>query len=361
MPDALPGVTAGAQTTHIKDVEAHVRGLEADVEYWRAKRLEPRILHFVRRNVLPLHALLAAAAPSDGPATSSPAGSPASSPATDQHAENVQHEHEHAPLETRIRALEDRLDDYVRGITLAATEPGLVDFVIDDARTESGAYDPFLRFAKRERGGSLEERLDRLDRELRLNEQVLDTFTRALITAGLIDPAERERRRARLAARQGEWNGARVVARAWVDPDFKTRLLANGREAVQELDIAPGRLAVLAVAENTPAVHHVVVCTLCSCYPNELLGHPPWWYRDESYKQRIVQDPRATLAEMFALEVPDTQVVEVHDSTSDLRWFVLPERPAGTEDWSEEELAGLVTQEALVGVAVPRATDRPRA
>jgi nitrile hydratase len=351
-------VTA-APTSHMTDFEGHVAALEADIEYWRTKRLEPRIVHFVRRNVLPLHALLAAAAGSAEGDDSSVDRGRAPGQEEEAHAhgpgghEHGEHEHEHEPLETRIRALEDRLDDYVRGIALAATEPGLVDFVIDDSRTESGAYDEFLRFTKRKRGGTLAERLDRLDRELTVNAQVLDTFVRALVATGLIDPAEREKRRARLASRQGEWNGARIVARAWVDPDFKARLLSNGRDAVQELDIPPGRLAVLAVAENTPSVHHVIVCTLCSCYPNELLGHPPWWYRDESYKRQIVHEPRSTLAEMFGLEIPDSKVIDVHDSTSDLRWFVLPERPAGTEDWSEAELAGLVTMEALVGVATP--------
>jgi nitrile hydratase len=180
---------------------------------------------------------------------------------------------------------------------------------------------------------------------------VLNVFQQALTAADLLDVATLQRRHDEHATFDGARNGARIVARAWVDPDFKQRLIENGREAVRELDVPPGRLAVLAVAENTPAVHNVVVCTLCSCYPSELLGNPPWWYRDASYKEQIVQDPRAKLAEAFALQVPDDKVIEVHDSTSDLRWFVLPERPAGTDGWSEEELAELVTVESLVGVA----------
>ena len=143
------------------------------------------------------------------------------------------------------------------------------------------------------------------------------------------------------------------MARAWVDPDFKERLIANGREAVRELDIPPGLLAKLGVAENTDSVHNVVVCTLCSCYPRALAGDPPWWYRHDSYKQQIVQDPRGVLGEMFGLKVPEEVTIQVHDSTADLRWIVLPQRPAGTEGWSEEKLAELVTIESMVGVSKP--------
>ena len=158
------------------------------------------------------------------------------------------------------------------------------------------------------------------------------------------------RQRAFLAGR-GAWNGARIVARAWVDPGFKQALLARGREAVRELNIPPGKLGKLGVAENTATLHNVVVCTLCSCYPHDLLGDPPWWYRDDSYKQRIVEDPRGTLAHRFNLRLPGGVEVRVHDSTSDVRWMVLPRRPAGTQGWSEEELARLVTIDSLVGTA----------
>ncbi len=144
--------------TQMKDFEAHVTAVEADLEYWRVKRIEPRMLHFVRRNILPLHALFATAARmgTDG------AGKPISIRSDGKIGEeehNHEHEHKHEALEERIRGLEDRLDDYVRAIALAATDPGKVDFVIDDSRTESGAYDPFFKFTKRAHGGSLEERL----------------------------------------------------------------------------------------------------------------------------------------------------------------------------------------------------------
>src|SRR5262249_3464700 len=117
------------------------------------------------------------------------------------------------------------------------------------------------------------------------------------------------------------------------------------------VNIPPGRLGKLGVAENTATLHNVVVCTLCSCYPHDLLGDPPWWYRDDSYKERIVQDPRGTLADRFNLRLPESVEVRVHDSTSDVRWMVLPRRPAGTNGWSEEELARLVTIDSLVGTA----------
>jgi nitrile hydratase len=148
------------------------------------------------------------------------------------------------------------------------------------------------------------------------------------------------------------------VARAWLDPEFKRRLLATGRAAVRELDIPPGRLGRLGVAENTDDVHNIVVCTLCSCYPHDLLGNPPWWYRTDEYKERIVAEPRATIRDMFGLELPGRVTVRVHDSTSDVRWMVIPQRPAGTEGMDEEQLAALVTSESLVGAAVLQPTAR---
>jgi len=336
---------------NMKDFEAHVTALEADLEYWRVKRIEPRILHFVRRNILPLHALFVTAANR----VTNRAGTPIFSRSDGKNGEeehNHEHGHEHEELEERIRGLEDRLDDYVRAIALAATDQGKVDFVIDDSRKESGAYDPFFKFIKRTHGGSLEERIQQLDLELTQNMLVLETFTRSLIENGLISEKTITKRRAEQED-EGAKNGARIVARAWVDPDFQQRLKANGREAVRELDIPPGLLAKLGVAENTDKVHNVVVCTLCSCYPRALFGDPPWWYRHDTYKQQIVQDPRAMLGEMFGLKLPEEVTIQVHDSTADLRWFVLPQRPAGTEGWSEEELAKLVTIESLIGVSKP--------
>jgi nitrile hydratase len=158
---------------------------------------------------------------------------------------------------------------------------------------------------------------------------------------------------------QGYRNGARLVARAWLDPEFKRRLLETGRQAARELGIPPGRLGKLGVAENTEHEHNVVVCTLCSCYPHDLLGDPPWWYRTDEYKRRIIEDPRAMLAEMFGLHVPPHRSITVRDSTSDVRWMVLPRRPEGTEALTEDELADLVTPESLVGAGEPRTPQDP--
>lgn len=149
--------------------------------------------------------------------------------------------------------------------------------------------------------------------------------------------------------------GAQVVAHAWVDPDFKARLLENASAAIQELGIEPGT-AHLIVVENTPEVHNVVCCTLCSCYPWKLLGLPPTWYKSPPYRSRIVIDPRGVLSE-FGLHIPDSVEVRVWDSTSDCRYLVLPERPPGTETLGEEELVALVSRDAMVGVArVPAPT-----
>ena len=147
--------------------------------------------------------------------------------------------------------------------------------------------------------------------------------------------------------------GAAVVARAWTDPAFKARLLADGNAAVAPFGVDMGE-AKLTVVESTDKVHNVIVCTLCSCYPRALLGLPPDWYRSKRYRARIVAEPRAVLAELGTV-VPDDVAVRVHDSLADLRYLVLPRRPAGTEGWSEERLAAIVTRDHMVGVAVPSA------
>jgi nitrile hydratase len=147
--------------------------------------------------------------------------------------------------------------------------------------------------------------------------------------------------------------GARVVAHAWVDPAFKARLLANGTAACEELGVAMAGTK-LVVVESTAKVHNLVVCTLCSCYPRMLLGLPPDWYKSRAYRSRAVREPRAVLRE-FGTELPGDVTVRVHDSTADMRYLVLPMRPAGTEGWSEERLAALVTRDSMVGVSVPRA------
>ena len=146
--------------------------------------------------------------------------------------------------------------------------------------------------------------------------------------------------------------GAKVVARAWVDAGFKQRLLENGTKACEELGLDVPALKLLAV-ENTPQVHNAIVCTLCSCYPRMLLGIPPEWYKSRNYRSRMVREPRAVLAE-FGLQIPEATQIRVHDSTADMRYIVLPMRPAGTEGWSEERLATLVNRDSMIGVAVPK-------
>jgi len=147
--------------------------------------------------------------------------------------------------------------------------------------------------------------------------------------------------------------GAKVVARAWVDAQYKKRLLENGTKACEELGLDVPALKLVAV-ENTPQVHNAIVCTLCSCYPRMLLGIPPEWYKSRNYRSRMVREPRAVLAE-FGLTIPDHVQIRVHDSTADMRYIVLPMRPAGTEGWSEERLASLVSRDSMIGVAVPKA------
>jgi nitrile hydratase len=152
--------------------------------------------------------------------------------------------------------------------------------------------------------------------------------------------------------KRGYERGARVVARAWMDRDYRQRLLANGTTACEELGLEVPALKLL-VVENTPEVHNAIVCTLCSCYPRMLLGIPPEWYKSRNYRSRMVREPRAVLAE-FGLEIPERVAIRVHDSTADMRYLVLPMRPSGTEGWSEERLASLVTRDCMIGVAVPR-------
>lgn len=149
-------------------------------------------------------------------------------------------------------------------------------------------------------------------------------------------------------------DGARLVARAWVDTEFKDRLLADARGAALELGLDPGPSPIVVALENTGAVHHMVVCTLCSCYPKALLGPPPDWYKSLPYRSRAVSDPRGVLRE-FGLELDDGVEVRVVDSTADVRYLVLPARPDGTETMSELELAALVTRDTMIGVAQPGA------
>ena len=171
-----------------------------------------------------------------------------------------------------------------------------------------------------------------------------------VVEKGLVDPAALDAPVDTCEHKIGPRNGAQVVARAWVDSGFKKRLLADGTAAIAELGFGGRGGDYLQVVENTPTVHNLVVCTLCSCYPWAVLGLPPIWYKSAAYRSRVVIDPRGVLRE-FGLELPKDVEVRVHDSTAELRYLVLPERPAGTEKLKEEELAALVTRDAMIGVA----------
>ena len=171
-----------------------------------------------------------------------------------------------------------------------------------------------------------------------------------LVEKGIVDPAALDTLVDTFEHKVGPRNGARVVARAWVDPAFKKRLLENAAKAVAELGYNTGQGEHMVVVENGPKVHHLVVCTLCSCYPWPVLGLPPVWYKSAPYRSRAVIDPRGVLEE-FGLELDEDVEIHVWDSTAELRYFVLPERPAFTESMSEEELAAIVTRNSMIGVA----------
>jgi nitrile hydratase len=178
------------------------------------------------------------------------------------------------------------------------------------------------------------------------------TLRELLVQKGLITEEDVNRQVDDMRARTPE-RGARVVARAWMDADFRKRLMESGTKACEELglDVAPMRLVVV---ENTAQVHNVIVCTLCSCYPRPLLGIPPDWYKSRNYRSRMVREPRTVLKE-FGLAVKDEIQIRVHDSTADMRYMVLPMRPAGTDGWNEEKLASLVNRDSMIGVALPMA------
>ena len=181
--------------------------------------------------------------------------------------------------------------------------------------------------------------------------EVLSRAMQELLEERGVITAEQVRARMEQFDKDFPARGARVIAHAWVDPEFKKRLLADGKAACAEfgIDLEADRLIAV---ENTPEVHNVVVCTLCSCYPRALLGMPPTWYKSENYRKRVVRDPRAVLKE-FGTVLPENVTVRVHDSNADMRYVVVPMRPHQTEGWNEERLARILTRDALVGVTIP--------
>lgn len=180
---------------------------------------------------------------------------------------------------------------------------------------------------------------------------LLGALRQVLTEKGITDPAEiAERIRVTDAASPAR--GAAMVAKAWVDTEFRALMLADGARAAESLGISMRGMPPLGVLENTAEVHHLVVCTLCSCYPRAVLGYPPFWFKSTSYRARAVRDPRGVLAE-WNTHLPETTKIRVVDSTADYRWMVLPRRPAGTEGWTEAALAALVDEGDMIGVTVP--------
>lgn len=199
-----------------------------------------------------------------------------------------------------------------------------------------------MKDSRHEHGGH------RMPSDPALRVQALESL---LVEKGLVDPAALDALVEAYEHQIGPHNGARVVARAWADAAYKERLLADATAAIAELGFGGLQGEHMIAVENTPAVHNLVVCTLCSCYPYPLLGLPPVWYKSAAYRSRAVIDPRGVLRE-FGLEIPAGKQIRVWDSTAELRYLVLPQRPEGTQHMTEEQLATLVTRDAMIGVAV---------
>jgi nitrile hydratase len=197
---------------------------------------------------------------------------------------------------------------------------------------------------------------DHDDSPIALRVEALESL---LVEKGVVDPATVDEIVRYYEQDVGPLNGAKVVARAWADAAYRKRLLDDASVAIAELGFTGPEGEHMVVVENTPAVHNVVVCTLCSCYPWAVLGLPPAWYKSPAYRSRIVREPRAVLAEM-GLSLPEEVEIRVWDSSAEVRYLVLPERPAGTESWTEERLATLVSRDAMVGTAKAGAPEEPR-
>jgi Nitrile hydratase, alpha chain len=185
-------------------------------------------------------------------------------------------------------------------------------------------------------------------------ERLLVALRSVLAAKGIASAAEISERIA-ITDTASPGQGARMVAKAWVDPAYRARLMEDGSKAAEELGIPMRGMPPLGVLENTAELHHLVVCTLCSCYPRAVLGYPPFWYKSAAYRARAVRDPRGLLAEEWGTMLPDNVRLRVVDSTADYRWMVLPRRPAGTEGWDQARLASIVREGDMIGVTIPSA------
>src|SRR5207249_6314565 len=200
-----------------------------------------------------------------------------------------------------------------------------MDMVTEDNRKERGDYDDFFKIKKKEHHGTLEERMVNVEQDLKDYQELLEVFVQALIQRGWSTRGELEQRWKQLHEER-PWAGGVIVAKAWTDATFKQALLTTGREALKEMGVHQGKVGKMVVVENTDAVHNVVVCTLCSCYPWPVLGLPPVWYKAPPYRARMVREPRAVLRELGA-ELPESVEIRVWDSSAEVRYMVLPRRP----------------------------------
>ena len=183
-------------------------------------------------------------------------------------------------------------------------------------------------------------------------ERLLTALLGLLAQKGLVSDTEIQDRIA-ITDKASPGQGARMVAKAWTDPDYRSAMLADGSKAAEAIGIPMRGMPPLGVLENTPALHNLVVCTLCSCYPRAVLGYPPFWYKSAAFRARAVRDPRGMLAEEWKTVIPDEVALRVVDSTADYRWMVLPLRPAGTDGWTPDQLAAIVREGDMIGVTVP--------
>jgi nitrile hydratase len=312
---------------HHEDIESHVRSVEEDVEYWRTKRLEPRVFRLLRKGQITFYDIMQAS----GKARS-----------------EIEPLEDKGNIEERVTALELELGKFIRSIEVATSVIGS-KVLVEESRQEAGVYDEKLKLVHREVSGTIDERVSHLERMLYEDVLLVRAVLKILVEKGLIS---RQKLAEMLEAQSPPRfeSGSKIVAKAWLDPEFKSRLLKDAKGTLRELGFALNRTPKLVVLEDTESVRNVIVCTLCSCYPYELLGNPPWWYKHDSYKEAIVRNPKRTLDEMFDLRVPPDVEVRVYDSTSDIRYMVLPRRPDGMQEMSEEELASFVTKESLIGV-----------
>ena len=313
---------------HSEDLDAHLISVEEDMEYWRTKRMEPRVFRLLRKGEISFSDIITSA---DSAGKHVPA--PPASGATQ---------------EEMVAALELRLGEFIHGVLVASSVIGS-NVLNEEGRDEAGVYDGSFKFGHRHVDGTTDDRISGLGRYIEEEMLLLGCVLEVLVRKGWINDSKLEEMLRAPNPPRYE-NGAKIVARAWLDPAFKAKLMDDAKGTLRELGFALNRTPKLVVLEDTDSVHHVIVCTLCSCYPYELLGNPPWWYKHDSYKEAIVREPRKTLGEMFKLSVPGETEVRVVDSTSDVRYMVMPKRPEGSDGLREEELAKLVTQDSLIGV-----------